>query len=60
MLVVAGVVFTNLPSGGGSRRKRDTGGDKLPDHVEYKIRMESENVRITNRLKPRYVMHGKD
>ncbi|XP_046362068.2 uncharacterized protein LOC124139094 isoform X1 [Haliotis rufescens] len=51
---LAGVVFTNLPSGGGRRRKRDTGGDKLPDHVEYKIRMESENVRITNRLKPRF------
>ncbi|XP_067670801.1 uncharacterized protein [Haliotis asinina] len=49
---LAGVVFTNLPAADGGRRKRDTG--KLPEHVQYKIRMEAENVRITNRLHPRF------
>ncbi|XP_041364383.1 uncharacterized protein LOC121379797 [Gigantopelta aegis] len=48
---LAGVVF-NLPRK--NRRKRGISDTDIPKHISYKIRMDTDNVRITNRLKARF------
>ena len=49
----AGVVFLNVGESGGTGRRRRASSSNLPAHIQYKIRMDMDNVPTTNRLKDR-------
>ena len=54
----AGIVFLNVGESGGSRGKRQadsssSSSSSLPTHIQYKIRMDMDNVPTTNRIKDR-------
>ncbi|CAH1795290.1 unnamed protein product [Owenia fusiformis] len=61
--MLASVVFLNVDDDATGRRRRqaDTTGDGIPKHIQYKIRMDIENVHVTNRLRDlQYVPGPKD
>ncbi|XP_076450764.1 uncharacterized protein LOC143286815 isoform X2 [Babylonia areolata] len=58
---LGGIVFLNMDDSGSQRRKRQAPTTTLPRHVQYKIRMDIDNVLTTNRIKDRLWMpYAKD